>query len=366
MNHFPDDIQFISVPLTIQDRQTAKNFAEQQSDPGKQQQVYQNTLAVLATQRYFQMLDIPSNLEKSDSWNATKRKLQDVADLYVPEIKERVECRAIRPGDERCYIPHEVWENRAGYIIVELDDNGYTSTIRGFVPTITVDHLPLSYLRPLDGFFDRLALGPITRLRDWLEGLSAGDWLPLAKLPPQMIMRYKVIQPTEEAQAELKQEIANLYQKAKLSSNLTLEPSGFSPIDTLVALVEQSLDDNIRWKAAELLYRIRPDHPKAATIKAKDLGLYLGGQTVALLVGMALRPDGKALVMARVYPIGGSGMLPSGLTLSGVTQTGETFFEIQSRQHDDFIQFLFTDDQGSAFTLSVSLNTAKVSENFEI
>lgn len=374
MSYTSEDIQLISIPLTKKDRNTAETFASEHSDESKREQVYRNTLAVLAVQRYFNMLGIPSELESSDSWNAAKRQSQDVADLFVPEIQDRVECRPIRPDDDRCYIPQQVWQNRAGYLVVELNDRGLEGIIRGYVPEVSVERLSLSYLQPLDVLFERIAAGPITQisriasavttLSTW-RGIASLGWSKLRDMPPSAGLKWLAAS-DRSANEAVQKAVLNLYQS---DSNLAALPSQQlerSPIDALSNLVHETQDDWIRWQAAELLQSIAPEHSAAAIIGAKDIGLYLAGQTIALLVGTIAKPNGKTLVMARVYPMGDLVVLPSGLKLTGFTSEGDTFFEVISRKRDDYIQFLFTADLGDEFSIKVSLDTASVTESFLI
>ena len=111
----------ISIPIEATDRQQAYQFAEQQPTPARAEQVYRNTLAVLATQRYLHLLGIEANISDSQSWNPLNRLLENVADLYIPDLQGSLECRPVRSSDRKCAIPKEVWEGRLGYVIVALD-----------------------------------------------------------------------------------------------------------------------------------------------------------------------------------------------------------------------------------------------------
>lgn len=353
MTYAAEDILLISVPLTSKDQKIARGFANEQNDLKKQEQVYRNTLAVLVTHRYFSMLGIPSELKASSCWNSTRRKEQDIADLFVSEIENWVECRPIHSDDDRCYVPREVWQDRAGYVVVELRDGEQEGIIRGFVPEVSIEQLPLSYLRPLDLFFEIIALGPakqlskaVETLRNWISGEVGPEWLSPRKLPKSIVMVMGGIARSPKDNDKLDREIATL------------------PKDALAAFVEQTQDDVTRWKAAEILHQVSPEHPSAATVKAKDLGMYLSGHKIALLVGIIMKPDGRALIMTRVYPMENLGVLPCGLTLSGHSLDGKTLFEVQSRQHDDYIQFLFTMDIGDKFMLQLSFGTASITESF--
>lgn len=377
MTYTTEDILLISVPLTAKDRKIAEAFASEQSTTDKQQQVYRNTLAVLVTHRYFTMLGIPSELEASESWSASKRKEYNVAALFISEIQDQVECRPIEPNSDRCYIPPEVWRNRAGYIVVELEDSGKEGIIRGFVPEVAVEQLPLSYLQPLDILFEKISLGSIksdsntelvTRLSSWKEKVENLGWSFLQDLPPNLQLKILYGSSRDDP---FEKAVIDLY---KSDGSLALLPSNqrdhfrdrFSVEEALVTLVRETQNDWTRWQAAELLHTVAPEHPSAAVIRAKDLGLYLATQTVALLVGMVMKSDGRVIVMTRVYPIGDLISLPAGLRLTGMTQEGETFFDVKSRERDDYIQFLFTADPGDEFRLQVSVDAENIVESFVV
>jgi len=134
----------------------------------------------------------------------------------------------------------------------------------------------------------------------------------------------------------------------------------------LVYLIQMTQDDEIRWQAAELRWEIDPDHAAGAVKSAKDLGLYLSGHQIALMVGILPKSDGRMLILTRVYPIEQEPHLPPRLQLTGFDQDNNSFFNVKSRQQDDYIQFKFTADVGDRFTLQVSFNDSSVTEAFVV
>lgn len=141
----------ISVPLSRADRQQAKTFKDLQPIAEKAEQVYENTLAVLATHHYLDMIDIPTDLENSYSQNPIAFLSTNVADLYVPEARGRLECRVVRAGEETCFIPEEVWSDgnqgdRIGYVVVQLNETNTEAIVLGFVPEVICKGLqPVSF-----------------------------------------------------------------------------------------------------------------------------------------------------------------------------------------------------------------------------
>ena len=82
------------------------------------------------------MLDIPTKIEASNSWDSWGRIIADTADLVLPGIGN-LECRYMRTGDVSYYVPHEVQTNRFGYLFVEINKSCTTIlmiNIHGMIP----------------------------------------------------------------------------------------------------------------------------------------------------------------------------------------------------------------------------------------
>lgn len=380
MNAHTDSLVTVALPITATDRCKAAEFAGQQPTPQKANQVYRNTLAVIVTRRYLQMLTIRSELLEY-RWDRLERWLKKVADLYIPEVKGYLECRAIARGEERCFVPEKVQHdseskrcNRIGYIVVQLDEPYREGVILGFVPQGAVTEIPLNYLQPLDALIDRLTLPqPVpaeTNLSDWLRGIFEFDWQPrrgILKPPKRPILLMCNVSltsnPTNLTEA-ISNSVAQLYQQANLDSQHATLPANLEPSTALVHLIQTTQNDEIRWQAAELLWDIDPEHPASPIVSARDLGMYLGGHAVALMVGVLPKLDGRQLILLRVYPIQNEPYLPAGLKLAGFDEANNALFELESRHHDNYIQFKLIADPGDRFGVKVSFNDASVSENF--
>ncbi|BAY21006.1 hypothetical protein NIES2100_07510 [Calothrix sp. NIES-2100] len=364
----------IAIAITATDRKQAYEFAQQQLTQERSQQVYRNTLAVLVTGRYLQMLGIESDLELSHSWNPLERLIENIADLYIPSLHGFLECRCLRQSDRKCQIPTEVWTERLGYVFVQLDEPYQEGQILGFVESVSVKELPRSYFQPLDLLLERLTLEPpaepIVQLRQWLQRNFESDWQPRQEL----LSNFRgMIIPLEQPQLQFKQRsndhyrqrIEQLYrgQSCDLMQSILVD---FNPQEALVNLIQRTQDDEIRWQAAELLWEIDPQHQACPVINAKDLGIYLLGHSVVLMVGILPKSDSKMLILLRVYPREKLSHLPSRLKLIGLDETGNAFFEVESRPKDDYIQFKFTADPGDRFSARVVLNDASFTEEFVI
>jgi Protein of unknown function (DUF1822) len=148
-----------AVPLTSKALKLAKSFQEQYESPAKARQVYLNTLAVYAVDTYCHCLGIETDLEASDSLNPVMQTLMNVADIEITGIG-KLECRPVLPTDENCYIPTDTWENRIGYLAVEIDESLREATLFGFYPTINplemMEQVSCDSFQPLEAFLDHL------------------------------------------------------------------------------------------------------------------------------------------------------------------------------------------------------------------
>ncbi len=148
-----------AVPLTSKALKLAKSFQEQYENPAKARQVYLNTLAVYAVDTYCQCLGIETDLEASDSLNPVMQTLMNVADIEITGIG-KLECRPVLPTDKNCYIPADTWENRIGYVAVEIDESSREATLFGFYAPINplemMEQVSCDSFQPLEAFLDRL------------------------------------------------------------------------------------------------------------------------------------------------------------------------------------------------------------------
>lgn len=159
----------------------AERFRRYQSQGSKAKQVYLNTLAVSAVNYYLNFLGWATNLEDSDSWNPLLQTMMDVADLKIPGYG-KLECRYVLAGSSVIEIPPEVWSERIGYVIVNLDESLKYFTILGFLRQVTQSRLPLSKLESLANFPSYLSqqkrATPIqpTRIERWFLDLQDSNW----------------------------------------------------------------------------------------------------------------------------------------------------------------------------------------------
>ena len=355
----------ISIPITQTNRDKAEQFARGQSNSKKAQQVYYNTLAVLVTNNYLQMLDVETSLQQSYSWNVVARLSTDIADLNLPG-KGHLECRAIKTGEDDCYFPEDVWHNRIGYVVVQLDEDCKQGKILGFLPQINRTKVNVRELQSLDKLLVTIhEQKTVVQLHQWLEDIVTTAWLNVEEvIGKQAINPLFVFAdiPSETVKIDkIKDAVEQLYTSQnevnKIDSNAE---------KALTHLLKNTYNEEIRWKAAELLWEINPENPAGGIRKAIDLGMYLRKNAIALMVAILPKPDESMAILIRLYPGNNQTYLPQGLQLAGLDIEGNTFFTVQSRNKDNYIQFKFTADLGDRFNIRVALDDANIIENFVV
>jgi Protein of unknown function (DUF1822) len=368
-----------TVPLSFEAHSLAQRYSKHQNRPDKAKQVYLNTLAIYAVEHYFRCMGFTTDWEDSDSRKPIVQKFLDIADLDVRRLG-KFECRPILPGADQLEVPCEAWDERRGYVAVQLTQSLKEATLIGFVPQLAQESIPLNQLRAFEEFPEYLSQikqpveQKIVHLSKWLNNIFETGWQTIEELFSTQtysigfrnrgIISEKI---NSTDSTILKEYIASLYAnqrnatKAQKSYFTQLEP-----VTALSQLIQSSQDDETRWKAIELLWKIKPDHPFAAIRRIADLGMRLAGHPVALMVAILPKLDGKLGILLRVYPMNNQAYLPQNLKLIGFDETGKTLLEVQAREQDNYIQFRFNADRGDKFSVEVSLDEASITEYFVV
>lgn len=136
----------------------------------------------------------------------------------------------------------------------------------------------------------------------------------------------------------------------------------------------QSLDSFLDRQPRQLAFRKR-QVPTSETmqiavegIKAIDLGMQLGHQSVALLLGvMQSQGDRRVSVRVQLHPTNGQKLLPAKIRLALLSESGKVLQELTSRGYDNFMQLKrFTCPYGKSFKIEVSLKDFRIAEEFAI
>lgn len=171
-----------TLPITQKDRKIAEKFSVLQSQPQKQQQVYYNSLAVLAVNYYCQCMEILTDLNQSDSWNPIIQSLGNCADLSLANLG-KIECRPVLHNASYVTVPPEVWTDRIGYLAIQFDETFTQARFIGFLKKVQLEKIPVDQWRSLDDFLDVIAeletvhSTPIPiNLKNWLQGKFDRTW----------------------------------------------------------------------------------------------------------------------------------------------------------------------------------------------
>lgn len=318
------DIENIAIPLpiTLENRAIAHNFARQQGDREKAKQVLYNTLAVLTVKSYLEMLGVATDLSNSDSWNPVMRTFDNVADLHILDLG-KLECRPLQSSDTSCHIPMEVWDLRLGYVMVKIDDSFKKALLLGFIAEVAREEIAIADLQPIEALIDRLhdlrattVDSSVINLGQWLDNIFTAGWSTVESL---------------------------------LNPKQLLPAWGFRNVD--------SVDSN--WEQSELTNNVQ-------RAKLINLGIQLKDRPVVLLVDISPEENGSIAVTLQIHPSSNDAYLPETLILRVVESSGQVFMEAQARSRDNFIQLQFSGQSQELFTVQIVLNDAELTEHFQI
>ncbi|MBN3890615.1 MAG: DUF1822 family protein [Nostoc sp. JL31] len=310
----------LTLPISQAARITAQEFANQQPNPEKAEQVRLNTLAVWVVNDYLQMMDIPTNLQASDSWNSIMRLCGDVADLEVPSIG-RLECRPVHLHQQICSIPPETWQERVGYLVVQFDESLEEARLLGFIPSVATETVPLAQLQPLEAFIDHIwelrqsPVNSLVNLSQWFAGIFETGWETIESL-----WNVPEFRPTY----------------------------AFRSIETLEL-------DALK-------------QPESITKRAKviDLGIQIHNQPVMLIVEISPEKDQQTSIHLQLHATGNQIYLPPGVHLTVLDSSGAVFLDAQSRKSDNYIQLQFRGEPTEEFSVRVALDNTSITEYFRI
>jgi len=346
----------ITIPLSEGDRTLAQTFAEQQLTKTKKNQVYLNTLAVLSINQYLELLGIPTNLEQSQCWYEVNQFCADIADLKLPKLGF-LECRPISINQDFCQIPLEVMSDRIAYLIIQISEDGKAGKILGFVANPQSPRITVEQLDSLDSFLIFLTnYQPKIKLYQWLENQIDEQWQTLETLllAKQLAFRHSLA---------TSQSLPDLVNTLYLQNELTL-PSQLTATQSLEQLLTLTDNEELRWQVAEMLWNLDPNHPLLGLRRILDLGAYFGGTNIGLMVGLLPKSDDQISLLFRLYRLGELSYLPPGITLTGLDEQSNPFFEIKAREKDDYIQFKCVAGFGEDFGIKISLGNTHIIKNF--
>lgn len=127
--------------------------------------------------------------------------------------------------------------------------------------------------------------------------------------------------------------------------------------------------ENLLTSDGRLAINFRSATPAEATVSQAKL-IDLAGQTVALVVHLSrVEPteDNRVAILVQIHPTGGQTVLPAGLELKLLAETGEMLQSVQAGAADNYIQLRrFRCPVGTAFQVKIELETAEAIEHFSL
>lgn len=303
----------LPLPITSTAHQQARQLA-QLNPLETQPQVYRNRLAVLAVNDYLQMMGIATNLQASESWNPVLCLAADLSDLYLTGLGS-LECRAIAPGENSCLIPPDVWQDRIGYVVVEIDSQQRQATLLGFAKTAH-------------------------------RTLSIGQLQPIEEL---LLHLHQLNVPQTSTHVTLSQWLEQIFEE------------GWQSLEALMGSQSTNLVPSFRSLP------LRDAQAIVQGAKLIDLGINFGQETIVVLVALTPEVDQQLGIVVQVHPAPGNTYLPADLELAVLSETGEILKQVRSRHLDNYIQLpFFQGHRGEQFQLSICHNQVRWTEIFSI
>jgi hypothetical protein len=100
--------------------------------------------------------------------------------------------------------------------------------------------------------------------------------------------------------------------------------------------------------------------------KLIDLGMKLGQNQVALIVGVSKEQDEKLTVSVQLHPTNRGIYLPSDIQISLISRAGKNLQTVQARAQDNYIQLKpFRGSLGQQFRIEVRLGDTVIEESFD-
>lgn len=216
-------------------------------------------------------------------------------------------------------------------------------------------------------------------LTRWLDDVVEAGWQTFEELFNTKTLapafRAKQVRGIElETPEKVRRAVRQLYN----SQSEVAFPDHLEEPDKLVYLLRHTHNETIRWKAAEYLWTIFPNYPGSPIRRVMDLGVQLMEYSLALMVAVLHKLDGKVAVLLRVYPICDfSGkrfiphtQLPPGLRLIGLDENGNAIPGLEavarSKPQDDHISLYFSAHVGEYFSVQLTLESNSITELFVV
>lgn len=325
--------------ITLKNRRLAEKFSRQETNPERARQIYLNTLAVCAVDFYCQCMGFETDLQASDSWDGVMRSLTNVADLQLKNSGKnlgKIECRPVLASSDKVEVPPDVWQNRIGYIAVQLDEAAKEAKLVGFAPKVKEEMLPLKRWNSLEEFLTLVhrlkqtqlqpenIVNKVIKLREWLEGVFEPGWDSL--------------QPA--------------FRNAGGAID-SLQPA-FRNAGGAIAL-----------KGSEEQLDVPYDYQSFSIGRRKQIDLEWAGEQVTLVVVLQSAKATEIDIWAQIYPTNGKIYLPQDLEFMVLDEEGEAVMQTKARSSEN-IRFEFSGEYGEQFSIKLALGDFRFTELFSI
>lgn len=329
MTYTPDSFESTALPLPIPQAalQMADRFARQQPTTAKAEQVRLNTLAVWVMNDYLQWMGIATDLSASDSWNPVMQLATNTADLKIMGVG-RLECR---PWADRsrstCAIPPEVWHDRIGYVVIQINETDRQAALLGFVETVASEELPVRALHPPEAVLDHLD---------------------------------RLLHPVVAAQPAVSQTTATVTNLGRWFQNI--RDAGWQTIEALLSSSDLPLAYGFRGNPEDNRLETGTAIRQAKRI---NFGIQSDIQPLILMVELTPEADESTQIRLQLHPTE-TIYLPANLQLIVLDETNAVFLNAQSRNTDNYMQLELSGRSGEAFSVQIQLGTDRITEHFII
>lgn len=329
-NHATENATF-SIPLSQAAHGIAQQFAQQQANNIKAKQVYLNTLAAYAIGSYLQVFDIEVDLDSSDSWEPTFQALMDTAALHIKGLGQ-LECRPVLPNVDTCYIPADIWENRIGYVAVQLNQALTEAHVLGFMESVAQEQVSI-------------------------EAFDAADQLLLHVT--SQIQKKSIVSTHHGSVPHVP--LVNLGQWLD-----NVIESGWLSLEDLFARRQPAL--SFRSRKTPILEAVLPKDDGAVSrgIFLDELKLPTENDSLALILRVKRTEDMEKRIWVNVIPVGDHAMLlPDDLEVVVLDQHDEAVMQAQARKSEK-VQFTFRGEQNDTFKVRCILGDQILTKHFQI
>ena len=341
----PTDFRLLlpeSIWLEPEDFDRAKNISKRVRNESSRWQIYLNTLALFALEKWLK------ERMPEQSISTSKRIIENTGRLNIGEFKV---CAIATDNllDELVELPGNVVESPEltthFYVILEVLEEEEEVIFRGCLNyDRLINYCDRTNLQPQDNFY-QLPLSLFDTEPNHLSFYCRFLEPTSISLPVEAVNMTTAIpkQYIQKSTTKLSQWLQNVYDET------------WQTIDSLIN------------SEANLEYGLRNADEEVKRAKLINLGMQLGERNVALLVKIKGELNGKLAVSIQLHPGGETRHLPPNLKLILLSKVGKVLQEVQSRTQDNYIQLKsFKGEKGKRFQIQVSLESLSITENFEL